>query len=184
MTRTKTKTKAPAIAVPQTYAEADAALARHGLLARELAAIETRMKARLAATKAAFEADAKPLQDEQIAVFEGLQAWASANRSRLTDDGKSKSVSLAAGTVGWRMRPPSVTLRRGVAIDEFVQRIRELRLFRFLRTKVELDKEAMLKDPDAAERIEGVTVGSKGEEFFVEPFAPDLAAPVAPRRGP
>ena len=39
----------------------------------------------------------------------------------------------------------------------------------FLRRKIEIDKAAMLGMPDRAADIPGVTIGSKGEEFVVEP---------------
>ena len=52
---------------------------------------------------------------------------------------------------------------------------------RFLRTKHELDKEAILKEAtDAAREIPGVRVATGGEDFVVEPVsAPELAPAVA-----
>lgn len=45
---------------------------------------------------------------------------------------------------------------------------------RFLREKVEINKEAMLEDRVAASAIRGVAIGSDGEDFTVEPFETEL----------
>ena len=44
-----------------------------------------------------------------------------------------------------------------------------LGLFRFIRTKEELNKEAMLAEPDIARSISGVTIREGVEEFVIKP---------------
>lgn len=44
----------------------------------------------------------------------------------------------------------------------------------FLREKAEIDKEAMLREPDRARGIVGVTIGTAGESFSVEPFEAEI----------
>lgn len=45
---------------------------------------------------------------------------------------------------------------------------------RFLRIKTEINKEAMLEDRKTAAAIRGITIGSDGEDFLVEPFETEL----------
>ena len=173
----KAKTKAPALDVPQTDEHADFLLECYGDAMRELALIQADMSAELAAVKAKHEASAKPFQDDLNSLFERLQAWGEAHRKRLTEDETTKTVKLPAGEIGWRMRPPSVSIRKGLKLDDVVARIKQLGLRKFLRVKVELNKDAMLEEPKRANTIDGVAVGSKGEEFFVAPFGAEIAEP-------
>ena len=91
---------------------------------------------------------------------------------------KTKTVDLGAGIIKWRLRPPSVRLTK---VEDIIERIKALRLRRFLRVSIEVDKEAMRKEPAVARTIAGVSIGSEGEDFIVEPFEAELAeaAPVA-----
>jgi phage host-nuclease inhibitor protein Gam len=41
--------------------------------------------------------------------------------------------------------------------------------------KEEIDKQAMLKEPEVAGSVPGVTVGSEGEEFYVAPLGVELS---------
>ena len=47
------------------------------------------------------------------------------------------------------------------------------RLKQFIRVKQEVDKEAMLKEPDVAKSVKGVTIGQH-EEFMVKPAELEL----------
>ena len=95
----------------------------------------------------------------------GIHIWAEANRSELTRDGKTKTVKLAAGEISWRVRPPKVRITGEGIVAEALKR---LGLERFLRTKQEVDKEALLREPEAAKAIPGVTI-SQREDFVVVP---------------
>lgn len=169
--------KAPAIAVPQTDAEADALLKEYGEISNKIAHKQAEMDELLARAKVACELAAKPLQERLNVIFEQLQAWAAAHRNRLTEDGKSKSVQMPAGKIGWRMLPPSVRFKKGLKVEDILQAIKDARLPRFIRTKEEVNKDRMLEEPDVANTIPGVKVGSAGEDFFVEPFGAQLAEP-------
>ena len=74
---------------------------------------------------------------------------------------------------GWRARPPSV--RTSGKLEVLIASIRGMKLTRFLREKVELDKDAMLADAANAVTIPGIKIASAGEVFFVEPAALGLA---------
>ncbi len=172
-----TKKKAPAIAVPQTDAEADALLKQYGEVFSELGHWQANLNHALADVKASYEEGSKPLQERLNVLFEQLQAWGAAHRKRLTEDGKSKTVLLPAGCVGWRQRPPSVRWKKGFKVEDILQAIKDARLPRFIRVKEEPNKERMLEEPQLAASIDGVLIGSAGEEFFVAPFGAELAEP-------
>lgn len=171
------KIKAPplSVPVPQNDTEANAAIARLGAIARELDERETIMNAALAGIKERAEAGAEPLKREQAARTAALQSYCGAHRDRLTQEGKVKSYDFPAGKVLWRARPPKVTLRGKAETILEALRSGPRKLRKFIRTKQEIDKEAMLADPVLARTVQGVSIGSAGEDFVVEPFEAELA---------
>lgn len=158
--------------VPQNRDEAAETIRAIGDLGRTVARLEADMNDELAAVKERFEARAAPHREAIGEKTEGLKIWAEANRQALTGGDKTKSADLGTGILKWRQRPPSVRLSK---VDQVIERIKALGLTRFLRTKEEIDKEAMLKEPEAARMIGGVSIGSAGEDFVVEPFEAELS---------
>ena len=69
--------------------------------------------------------------------------------------------------MNWRMRPPSVSIRGAEAVLETLAR---MGLTRFIRTKQEPNKEAMLNEPDAVRGIAGITIVTGVEDFVITPF--------------
>lgn len=172
----KTKRKAETVKAPRDRAEAEAFLAEIGTAQRQLSVIEAALAEATAAAKVRAEAEAQPhnaLIEERT---RGLQLWAEANRAALTADGKTKTVQLATGDVAWRQLPPSVRITK---LPEVIAALHRLGLGRFLRTKVEVDKQAMLKEAEVATTVPGVTIGSVGEEFVVAPAGMPLAKAAA-----
>ncbi len=163
----KTKTLGANLPVPQTREEAASALRRIGDLNREVARIELDLSDAVAQLKETAETDATPKRDEAKALTEGLKLWAEANRDKLTG-GKVKYADLGTGKISWRLRPAKVTLRGKV--EEIVDRLKSLGLQRFIRTSEEVNREAMLADAETARGVAGVTIGTEGEDFIVEPF--------------
>jgi phage host-nuclease inhibitor protein Gam len=172
MGRVKGKTTAR-IVVPQSRAEAEAWVKQIGEHRREVVRIETVMNDLIAIIKAEHEERAQPYRDDIETLIDGLQAWAVANRDELTGNGKRQSAELATGLISWRKQPPKVTIRRTEAV---IEALKKLGLARVIRTKEEVKKEAMLEDKEAARLVPGVTIGSDGEEFAVEPFEAELEA--------
>jgi phage host-nuclease inhibitor protein Gam len=60
-------------------------------------------------------------------------------------------------------------------VDGLIARLKSLGLARFVRTREEPDKEAMLAEPDVARAVPGVRIASAGEDFVIEPFNLELA---------
>jgi phage host-nuclease inhibitor protein Gam len=168
----KTTLKALAQPAAQTREEAEAAVARIGEISRELTRIGTLFNDRLAELKNLFEGDAKALQEELAALQAQVQLFCEANRAELTAGGKTKTVLFATGEVRWRTRPPSVSIRGAAQVLSYLKGVLD---GRFVRTKEEIDKEAMLADQETARTIPGVKIGSEGEDFVIEPLEVELA---------
>ncbi|WP_429885352.1 host-nuclease inhibitor Gam family protein [Geoalkalibacter halelectricus] len=164
------KTEAVAHRVPQTHDECVEAIAAIGRLQRERQRIEATMNDDLAAIRQAYEAEAKPLGDEIRRLTDGVQTFCEANRDKLTQGGKVKFARLASGEIKWRMRPPKVSLR---GIDNIIDACKRLGLARFVRVKEEINKDAMLAEPEVAQSLTGVSI-SQGEDFVVMPFETEL----------
>ena len=168
----KIKRAAEAVAIPQTREQAEAALAQLGAVQRSLTLIEAAMAERVAGERKAGEAEAKPLLAQAETLKHGLCLWAEAHRQALTDGGRTKTAKLATGEVSWRTRPPKVTLRDTAAV---LESIGALGLAQFLRTKTEVNKEAMLAEPALARQVPGVTIASEGEEIILSPTEAPLS---------
>lgn len=170
MTR-KTKTRAAPAA--QNREETEALIGRMGDLQRELARIQADYGDQAAALKAAAESRAEPLKAEIEAIISRVQGWCEANRMAITAGGKVKSAQLATGEVKWRALPPKVLIR---GVDKMIEEARRLGLTQFIRVKSEPNKEVMLAEANLARTLPGVSIGSEGEEFAVEPFQPEVVA--------
>jgi phage host-nuclease inhibitor protein Gam len=171
MTRAKSKTAGANLPVPQTDAEAREAIRTLGDLNRNLVRLEAEMNDQIAQLQQDYGNRAAPLRDQASAMVEGLRIFAEANRDRLTG-GKVKFHLFSTGKISWRQKPAKVSIK---GVETVIAAIRAMGLGpRFLREKVEINKEAMLEDRATAAAIRGVTIGSDGEDFVVEPFETEL----------
>lgn len=170
----KAKTRAANIAVPQNPQEAAAFIGRIGIAERMVARIEQDMNDQIARIKQASEEAAAGYVADSKALTAGLQIYCDANRDKLTDGGKVKHAQFGTGKVEWRQLPPSVRLKPGVKADDVIawceaQDDHPEYAERFVRTKKELDKDALRASP-MADDIPGIIIGSAGEQFTVAPF--------------
>lgn len=172
-TKPKSKRNAVTVSVPQTRDDANTAIRLIGLDQRELARIEANMNDELAAVRERYEASASPLRDAIQSRIDGVHMWAEANRAALTRDGKVKTAQLPAGELAWRTTPPSVTVR---GLEAVLTRLHTMGLKDFIRTKEEINKEAILETPTAhpIRSVEGISVTQR-EEFVVTPFETELS---------
>lgn len=164
---TKTKKPAKEFAVPQSRDECAARVKDLGDVQRDEQRLIAEMNDRLAAITQEFQPTIDLLREKQSQLLDGIATWCEANREALTSGGKIKSAQLVTGEIGWRQRPPSVTVR---GADKVIDVLHKLGLGRFVRTKDEIDKEAILKEPKAVAAVPGVTVNSGVEDFYVTPF--------------
>ena len=166
----KVKTRGANVPVPQSREEAASFIHDIGVRQREIARIEADMNDRIAQATKDAEATANPLSEEVDRLTGGLRIWADANRQVLTG-GKRKFADLGTGKIEWRLTPAKVTIRN---VEDVIARIKTLGVNAFLRTKDEIDKEAMLREPAKARLITGVSIGAEGERFYVEPFEVEI----------
>lgn len=166
----RVKQEAVYVPVPQSRDEAAIAIAEIGRHQRERDRIQADMNDILARCKAEAEAQAAPHLAAIRTHAHGVQLWCEAHRAELTQDGKVKTAQLATGEVKWRTRPPSVTVR---GVEAVLATLKKLGLGRFVRTKEELNKEAILAEPAAVEGIKGLAIG-QGEDFVIVPFETKL----------
>lgn len=162
--------KRAVVAVPKSLDEAAQFLAQIGAEQRATEKIRLGLNAKVDELKTKAMADDEPHQTKVLQLVEGLFAFAEAHRDQLTDGGKRKTVEVPTGTFGWRMTPPAVKLRD---VEAILESLKSLKLKRFIRTKEEVDKEAMLKEPDVAKTVKGVSI-SQHEDFVAKPAELDV----------
>ena len=176
MTKQNGRVKAPAqtVRVPQAREQVAADIAEIGRLMRERNRVEAAMGDAIAEVRARFEAQAQPMAASILALSSGVQTWCEAHRSELTAGGKTKTGLFATGEVRWRMTPPSVVLR---GVEAVLDALRARGLMRFIREKQEVNKDAILAEPEAVAGVPGIRVAQE-EEFVVVPHEAELAEAV------
>ena len=140
----KTKAKA-ATFICQSKEQTMDAIRTLGDTHRELTRIETEINDAIAVITSDRKEQIEALKERVATLTQGIQGWCEANRATLCADGK-KSANLVTGEVSWRQRPPSASIR---AVDKVIETLKALGLSRFIRTKEEPNKEAMLAYPKA-----------------------------------
>jgi phage host-nuclease inhibitor protein Gam len=157
-----TRLKKDAGAVPQNLTEANRAVALIGTKQRAIDAAVARAEAKVAKIKQELEQEIAGDLASRKEQFDGLFAYASANRATLTVEGKT--VVLSAGKFLWRFTPPAVAVDDDAAtIAKFKKRGKT----KYIRVIEELNREAMLADR-AKLALFGIRFSQK-EEFVVVP---------------
>lgn len=153
--------------VPQTQDDVAADIRTIGDLQRQLTRYQTEVNDKIAEITATYQPLLDQLKDQIKPLQAGVQVWCEANRHELTRGGKVKSANLVTGEVQWRQRPPSVSVR---GVDAVLSVLAELGLARFIRTKQEVNKDAILAEPDAVRGVAGISVVTGVEDFVIVPF--------------
>lgn len=138
---------------------------------RELTRVETEINDQIAAITAERKGEIEAIKTRIETLTGGIQTWCEAHRAELLAGG-GKEANLITGLVKWRQRPPSVSIR---SVDKVLETLRSLGLGRFIRSKEEPNKEAMLADPKAVSGIAGITIVTGIEDFVIEPFEVEVA---------
>lgn len=164
-------TAAPA---PADVAEATLMLGEYVAIDREIAL--ERLAAAAAIDKIEAQRDARlaELQAQAQPLFAGLKAWWEAGGKDELAKAK-RSAELAGAKIGIRLTPPKVKLKRGVKAEAVVAWLKGLRWTRakdFLRTKIELDRQAVIKavlvDDHVAETFAAHLTIDQKDEFFID----------------
>lgn len=188
------KLKAPAgVRIPQSRDEAAQMIHEIGMAQRELTRRQADMNDELAEITAKHQPVLDGLTAKVKLLAGGVQAWCEANRDEITNDRKVKFANLLTGMVTWRARPPSVSISN---VDAVLKTLKMLNLARFIRTKDEIDKDAILAaynaaklaptdSPDRArliaeaaplDMVSGITIKTGIEDFAIEPFEQEVTA--------
>lgn len=168
MLKQKKRIKAAAsVYVVQSKEQAIEAIKCLGDIQRELIRLETEMNDQIAIITASFSSNIETLKQKSTQLQKGIQIWCEANRDELTNNGKIKTANLVTGEVQWRNRPPSCIIR---SVENVIKTLKQLGLNRFVRTKEEVNKEAILNEPNIVAHIPGITIKKDVEDFAIVPF--------------
>ena len=152
---TNKRLKAETLEAPQSREETQSWIKTLGDTQREHARLTHDLNDKIAELTDAAKPALNALAERSAALQQGIQAWCEANRAELTAGG-GKTANLITGEV------------RG--IESVLENLRTLGLARFIRQKEEVNKEAMLNEPDIAATIAGITVVRGKEDFVIVPF--------------
>lgn len=166
---TKIKVKAPAqVAAPQTRDACAEQIRRIGDLQRELTRAEAAMNDAIAQITQAAQPGIEQLKEQLKLLQQGVQTYCEAHRDELTDGGRTKTANLITGEVNWRARPPKCLLRGGE--ENVVEALQALGLTRYLRQRAEVNREAVLADPEGVKHVAGISIQTGVEDFSIVPF--------------
>lgn len=167
-----TKLKTPAqVYASQSRDDVQADIRQIGDLQRERMRLHADLNDRVAILSAAAAPALKVLDDGIAKLQGGVHTWCEAHREELC--GKGKSANLITGEVAWRLRPPSVRVSGAEAV---IANLKTLGLVQFVRVKEEVNKEALLNEPDKARAIPGISISEGVEDFSITPFELDTEA--------
>lgn len=167
---TKVKAKAATVAVPQSKTDCAAYIKNLGDIQRDFERQRAEMNDAIANITKQYQPALEALTTRMTNLQEGIQTWCAANRTSLCP-GESKTANLITGEVSWRKCPPSVSIR---GVEAVIETLKRMALGRFVRSKEEINKEAILNEKDAVRGIPGITIVSDVEDFAITPFAVDV----------
>jgi phage host-nuclease inhibitor protein Gam len=140
--------------------EADAILREMCGIEAQIEAVDNDADEQIAKIKKAAAEEGKPLRDRYKSCVKAMEAYARYFRGELFKD--RKSLERPFGAFGFRKAPDSVSVSK-----ETADLLQKFGLKKYVRTKIEPDKEAMLSlDDDTLEKV-GAARRQK-EDFFVE----------------
>jgi len=155
--------KTPAVPVPQTAVEFEEQAVRLGELSREIDGITDAGATKIAEIKLSTKKATDALTKTAKALWGAISAYAEAHRTELLPKDR-KSVSIAAGTIGWRTSTPAIQIDGDE--EEIITRMEAAGLHRFLRETVVIDKAALLAEPAIAKTIAGLSIVQVESLFF------------------
>lgn len=158
------------VAAPKTREEMETLVGDIAALKIKERALTAEMDAKIKSVKDHYQGQLTGLNESLAHKMPCALAWAEAHPD---DFGKLRSIEMLHGTLGWRTNTPSLKTLSGWTWDRVLEAVKRLpRLAAYIRTKEEINKQALLGDRDTLGadglRAIGVKVVQE-EEFFVEP---------------
>ncbi len=168
------KVSPPPVPTPESLEDAAKYYRRISLLLRQIREEEDTLNAEVEKLRTASERRAVPKQQEVVGLARSIYAYAHKNRAALTEDDRKKTIEVGGtGIMQWYITPAAVTFDKDIKAEDVLESIKRLKLKQFIRTKEEIDKEAMIADQDLANTIDGVTV-KQSEKFAIRPIGSEL----------
>jgi phage host-nuclease inhibitor protein Gam len=169
----KPRLKSPAqTTVPQTRDDAAADIRKIGDLQRQKLREQAEMNDAIAHITASYQPRLDAVNAQIVTLQQGVQSWCEANRDELTQGGKIKTANLVTGEIQWRQRPPSVRLAK---LDSVLFALAQHGLQQFIRSKAEVNKDAILANPEKVRGIAGISIVTGVEDFVITPFEQEAA---------
>lgn len=177
--------KKAAVEAPQSLTAAVLVAVEYAELERAMARADAICDEQIDQAKRRRDENIADLKPKLARAFDELQAYYSANEDALTD-GKKRSVELGPVTIGERMTTPKLKLPKGLKDLHIIVWMRSFRdkgrfAKRFVRVKLELDKQALIaalkpteeprKGQDMDDTVQLVSKGlsiAQKDEFFVK----------------
>lgn len=155
--------KTPAL---KNLEEVNGAVRRIGELKRQVEETKIDLEEKIEGLKEKKAAQVKPLRKEFDLLCKQVYVFGKKHREEITKDG-NKTIVLNSGSFGWRNTPPKVSI---LNLARALNALRRLGLDRFIRIIQEerIDKEALLKEPEIAESVDGLSI-TRGEDFVIAP---------------
>ena len=171
MAKTKRIKPGPDLPAIRSLEEADSALARIAGLSRHVALINLGLNESIAGLKLKAAAEAEPLTAEIEGLAQSLALFATQNKAELFS--RRKSIALTFGVIGFRQATRLVTVGKAT-FKRVLQQLLDRALDQYIRTKPELDKEALKGAGPELLKALGCKVLVE-DEFFCEPAEDDVA---------
>lgn len=142
--------------------DADKVLEELAELERRANGIKNDMNERIDAAKAEAAEAITPLEARKKELEGALCAYALMHKAELFKDKKSRELDF--GTISFRLSTKIVALRKGITMDDILTKIKELDYADGLRTKEELNKDALLGWDD--DKLAQVGAKKKTDDTF------------------
>jgi phage host-nuclease inhibitor protein Gam len=157
--------------------QADEALRQLGEIHREQRLIEDGAQEQIDQLKAAAKAQLEPLAANRKRLEDALAVFATQNKAEHFGDVRNRSQALVFGTIGFR-RTTSLRLKAKRTWAMVLQRLHDLGFKEGIRTKAEVDKDALRGWPEGKLEDVGV-IRETTDEFFLELNLEEVAGKAA-----
>ena len=150
------KAKKMPVPVLKNLDEVSEYIGKIGNLVRQVKHIENQRDQEIADLEAEVAADVAPLVAEFHQAFAAVDLYAKTNKRELLAGSDAKTARFPAGSIKWRLEPLATKIK---GVKTVIEEIKKLKLGKkFLRTRVTINKEAMLDNKELAETIPGVSI--------------------------
>lgn len=164
------------------------ALGKLGDLQRERESIVSDYDSRISKLQAELAEQTEKLDKEIKKISQSIKFFMDANKSAYISEDK-KTLKLETGDISYRKGKQSVKTRSSEKLindilgkngllkakETFVKKASSV----FLRTKLELDKDAILNNPTVAVNVTGVELEDGVERFYLKPYSTSTELEVA-----